>query len=281
MSEEKLIEVKRNLEAVIEILSGVDNNSKLDLTKDKLEDILHGTLEGIEVNKEKEDRTKDLPIYFETPNSHPTKVNEESIVVYWSGGCDSTALLFWLANKFPERSIKAVSFNMENVMNSKADKYAREELKLRFRQLGIDNIWFTESDASLSYVGNNGGLGQPPMWLSFLPTVISTDSSVMFGYIKGDDIWHFINPFKRVFYGLCEIMQSNSKCYFPLEFVDKKGVVRYLKKYDLLQYCNWCENRQLGSKLEEPCGTCPSCKKMQAVEYFIGKEDKEREVHAL
>ena len=67
-----------------------------------------------------------------------------------------------------------------------------------------------------------------------------------------NDKWY--NMFKNV-------NTEETKVLMPLEWEEKKDIIKYLRKNNLDTLCNYCEgnqNDELGE--EEPCHKCHSCK---------------------
>lgn len=179
---------------------------------------------------------------------------DDEITVIWSGGCDSTALLYCLANLYPFKTIYARSIYLKEARSKDIDKKNREKLKKIFQKQGL-NIDYVETvvDVENGMIGNTatGGLAQPMVWLSML-SLINNSSTICFGYIRGDDIWHYIENFKGVFNNMAKLNESAAKLCLPLEWTTKEQVLEYLDTYNLLKYCNWCE-------CDTPCGTCKDC----------------------
>ena len=181
------------------------------------------------------------------------------IYVYWSGGFDSTALVLALWRKY-RTTIHTISIVHKWVPTSKRDKAARTRLMKIFAERGI-KIENTEINVDRHGVCDGRGLGQPGVWLSQLGNIASSNINVCFGYVRGDDIWHYIKSFRKVWEGFNEIREAkNSSLCFPIEFVDKLDILRYIKQEGLDKICNYCERDDddyLGEA--EPCGTCHSC----------------------
>ena len=198
----------------------------------------------------------------------PQGLDDKSIIVIWSGGCDSTALLHNLACKFPEKRITAYSV-ISYTNSRKTDRECRERLKKRFEEDGITNIDYKTVVCQVSPFSQNiGGLAQPCVWLSVLPSVLIGQAQlVCFGYIRGDDIWHYKEPFKKIFDGMKALLGSDAELCFPLEWKDKQDILHYLDEHNLLDLCNWCEH---ADQLKGGCGECKDCR---AVAYY--KEHKE------
>lgn len=200
-----------------------------------------------------------------------SELENRGIVVYWTGGWDSTAMLYELAKTHATKDKPVIAFSVvsENIMQSPIEKKYREKLKDKFEKEGL-NIVFNTMEENFSgnmdfgKVGicNNCGAEQPNFLLSTLWNLNRyNDLVVCFGYLEGDSIWHNIHEFKEIFYNMVKIQGSNNKVLFPLEYVGKLEVLKYLRENDLLDLTWYCESP---TKEETPCGTCTSCKRVLA-----------------
>ena len=205
----------------------------------------------------------------------------ETIYICWSGGCDSTALLYCVASKYKNHDVVAITLSDEYNSSEKADNIAREKLKKRFDKLAeqdvLSPIIFRTIEFNESAV-NAGGLVQPAQWALLANTFLDTNSSILFGYIREDDFWHY----KQQFCGILDNLFSmrcvdtgNYRCkyYFPLEWINKEEIIKYLKEKNLFQYCSYCE-QPTGKNRNMPCKACHSCKSVQHVLRDIEESEK-------
>lgn len=198
------------------------------------------------------------------PNSDILDFSDKEIWVYWSGGFDSTALVTALWRKY-KKTIHTFSVFHEWIPNKYADRNARKRLLKEFKKRNWD-IENHELELKDEYVGDNNGLGQPPIWLAALAIAARGNNRVYcYGYVQGDDFWHYVAPFKGVFEGVCQILgNKNSMIAFPLEFVDKVDIIRYIQQEKLDGVCSYCEQETDELADEEPCGCCHSCERHQS-----------------
>lgn len=242
---------------------------------EKLQEILHKALVKIDTNVLTGNKDHMISICNETIDkeinrrkaddfysylSMPYDIEDKSIIVIWSGGCDSTALLYNIACKFPEKRITAYSV-ISYTGSRKTDRKCRERLKKRFKEDGITNIDYKTVVCQVSPFSQNiGGLAQPCVWLSVLPSVLCRQAQlVCFGYIRGDDIWHYKEHFKKTFDGMKALLDSDAELCFPLEWKDKQDILHYLDEHNLIDLCNWCE---YADTYENGCGSCKDCKEV-------------------
>lgn len=240
----------------VSFLNSLKNSKSIDSIKNGIDEIIkyYGGNTSME---EHEDFWNKIQTWsdFEPDHKH--------LVVVWSGGMDSTALLYCLAHKYPETAITALSVNGYTGSRD-TDKKCREQLKKRFKKENL-NIEYVEVDYNLRYCGiQNGGIGQPLVWLAAISSaVVGMNNKVCFGYIRGDDIWHYKEYFKNVFYNMRKFVNSDAELSFPLEFITKEDIIAYLKQHDLFDLCNCCEHAD--NYDGKGCGTCKDCK---AVKYY-------------
>ena len=166
-------------------------------------------------------------MFYELTNEYETTVSpDRPIYVLWSGGMDSTALLYASAKTFSTRKnpIYAISILADCVVS-----------------------------------GARGPMLQPVLWLSSLVHLLkyNNGAQILFAYVREDDIWHRIAEFKQIFRAFKLFAYNDSlELKFPLEWVKKQEVIKFLEKHSLLKYTTFCEESY------KPCGACPSCKRV-------------------
>lgn len=195
---------------------------------------------------------------------------ENTSIVFWTGGWDSTALLYKMAIDYgtEERPIIALSINADCIRQSYIEKRHRDILKdillnkglhINFQEIEINYTIADLSSLKLTYAG----LAQPNLLLSSMWELFSyKDINVCLGYVREDDIWHYISEFKKVFYNMAKIQMSNAKLCLPLEWVSKDDIMDYLNSIDLFGYTWYCEYPDENGK---PCNECASCKKVNKI----------------
>ena len=123
-----------------------------------------------------------------------------------------------------------------------------------------------------------GGPKQPIMVIASMLMAISHEDAMIFcGYVKGDDIWHFISDFRKMFEGMKHMVESNATLHFPYEFRDKLSIYQLAIKSELLPYIWWCEENFSYTKTPEgrkPCGKCASCRSMNLFQYQYAEQQK-------
>lgn len=189
--------------------------------------------------------------------------SREELYVLWSGGCDSTALLYYLAHRYPSCNIKAISVIQKYITSCKCDYEARKRLKQRFDTEGLNISYFTyhvKNEIPNSFAG----LSQPLIWLSTVPNLLTqVDKAICFGYIRHDDVWHYKQYFENIFNDMNKICCGSqyNELWFPFEWISKDIIVKYLKDNDLFDLISYCEH-EVDRK---PCGKCNKCIEMKHV----------------
>ena len=198
----------------------------------------------------------------------------KKIVIAYSGGCDSTLLLYNTIVNNKDDDITALSIRYKQIGDFKYTNecVARVNFLSFMRSKGynfnlehieFDNNWITRSYGPI----------QPTMWLNILAHYIFENTTVYFGYIDGDYIWRYMREFTVVFENLMKIMdKSGCSLDFPLHGYSKIDVINNLNKAGIPDNCYWfCEGNHKDLK---PCGECSPCLQYKAAKYII--EEKSR-----
>ena len=198
-------------------------------------------------------------------------------VVLFSGGCDSTLVLYQIAMNQLKQNVcgyvTAVSIEHDQVPAAKEQKRARELIKTEFleRQLPIEFIEVKIKHESGS-IRNNYGLPQPPIWLSMSSLYVDKNDTVYLGYHDGDDYWHYKEHAEQAFKSFSKVQDKHDiKIEYPLEFQSKAEIITELKARGLYNLCWYCENPTIESTV---CGTCNSCKTHLTALWQIEKFNK-------
>ena len=191
-----------------------------------------------------------------------TKIPENisDIFVLWSGGCDSTALVLYLWEKF-HKTINLVSIHYDRFGSYPVDIIAQKRLLKVFkeRKMSVNHITFEiKENCDYDDYCNNGGIVQPQLFLSMMANLIRGNNRLIsFGYIKNDDIWHFMDKFNNLFETINSMSNANASLYLPFEWIEKKYILWYLHEHKVLKYCSYCQYP--GCVDKKPCNNCSSC----------------------
>ena len=174
--------------------------------------------------------------------------------VLWSGGLDSTLLLYEIATSEESRNqnVNAVTIRLKNrefpqhIQEYKARKILREKLpkNIKYYTIMID----TEL---------NGVDWQMPYWLSFIAPFMKNDDLLSLAYLSSDgkDFWLKRQNLIDSFWNLMQLSSLNATIDFPFERKTKGYVIKELTKLKLLKYVWTCGEPKNG----KACGKCMKC----------------------
>lgn len=181
------------------------------------------------------------------------------ILVCWSGGCDSTLLLFHAARAYgtPKSPVRALSITSDQVSSGPREAAARKKILAEFKKRGL-HVAHSEMSLTCSGDGLNGkGLPQAVMWLVGTQFLLE-DETYGLGYIKGDDWVAHKAEFEETFRLLQRVSDRTGSIWTPLSWTEKRGVIHQLRQHKLLKLTWWCEVPPRHKKAT-PCGDCHSC----------------------
>jgi len=187
---------------------------------------------------------------------------EKPRLILWSGGCDSTLLLF--DSLVSGKDVRTIAVNHDQVLACPYEKRARRRLIKEFRARGykFPHCEMTIKAAQRGITLGDGahGLAQPNIWLFAGTGYLNDGEELAVAYIRGDDIWHYMEWYKYAFTYLLAINMKSCDLVFPLEWMDKGEIVTKLKLEGLFEHVWYCE---LPRKDGRRCGKCASCKRMK------------------
>ena len=180
--------------------------------------------------------------------------------VVWSGGMDSTLILYDLVQKGIDVETIVFETDVFGYKKREYEDHARlEVMKYLKKQIPIKKI---KLDFGASRVlGYNGGLFQQPAMIS-LTSVFGDDNTVYyFGYHKGDDFftyqYHLLTAADHL---LKTLGNKNIKFSFPLQHATKSDIVTSLQAKGLDKICHFCEYPEHDYTGQGFCGNCTPCK---------------------
>lgn len=179
------------------------------------------------------------------------------IFIIWSGGCDSTALILYLWEKY-HKKINLISIVYDRLGSFISDTKSKKKLLKEFENRGIlieYNEIKIEDNTNYEDYQNRGGISQPQMFLTLIGQLVrGYNRLICFGYIRKDDFWHYSSYFESIFNLLNKMSNSDATLYMPFEWVNKEEILWYLNEHKILKYCSHCDG---GS--EKDCGCCATC----------------------
>ncbi len=231
--------------------------------------------------------------YFDTSIESLLKENKDkSINILWSGGCDSTLILYWilewLKNLNDNRVINAYSFYHHQFNDNKMDweRQKRHRFIMWAEDKGFNNKISHHEISFSKDIINTGPSSccQPAIWVSQIIPIIPYDCLLFAGYHKGDDFfaYNIFSNWLKAFTSINNLFGKTIKFYTPLVNHNKNEIIKLIKNIDGL-YNNtwWCESVWSDGK---PCGRCLPCEAHElALIYYERHKDtlSNKEVSAV
>lgn len=182
------------------------------------------------------------------------------VLVAWSGGVDSTALVYRLLRQ--NHYVTSVYVKIP----ANGEKVNREET-------AIKNMLPYFKDFPLNHLGSSeinliGGspliLKQPAIWmLALLYACHCEIDEVNIAYVLNDCAISYLNDIQMIwsnYQGLMEEDRTLSQLRFPLAKVDKQTLWNELPQ-ELRKHVTWCED----FKKSKPVCDCQPCKRMEPI----------------
>jgi len=173
--------------------------------------------------------------------------------ILWSGGLDSTLLLYEKARDNPTELINAVTIpNIANtVQASKQESLARKKLK---KKIPFKNIKYHEINIDYNYIDETWTM---PIWLCHSIMSIKKDDNLNFSYLSSDgaDFWVKRQELINAFNSIMKLRGNTATISFPFEYKTKGYVIEQLKRLKLIKDCWTCGNPKNG----KPCNKCMKC----------------------
>lgn len=185
-------------------------------------------------------------------------------LVCWSGGCDSTLVLYDLAQKAsPLDPVRAVSFDVSQTFMRKEQALARKRILAWMKKKGLHVDHF-EIGLNTGIKGNYSlhSYGNPQAVLWLLATqALTKEEDLYMGFVRKDDWWGDYASWHLIFTTLQDVAGRAGKLRTPLCKTHKHNVVARLREIGLLDLTWWCGADDLlkNKRRREPCGYCNSC----------------------
>lgn len=179
-------------------------------------------------------------------------------LVLFSGGCDSTLVLYQLLqNQDIRENVKTLSILHPQVGAQEPQKRARENIFKEFQARELPTLrqkieFEYKFEESMSSPGE-GGITQPLLWLPIAFMFAEAGEKIYAGYHKGDDFFKFHDRSLALLDAMCEMHNRKVYMEFPLEYMRKSDIIQELKDRRLYEFCWYCEFP------EENGGACKKC----------------------
>lgn len=189
--------------------------------------------------------------------------------VMWSGGCDSTLLLYEVLETYGPDNVIAVSYNYPWLLKEKAksEEIHRKAFKAKLMTMNktyagkhINQLEFTIDMTCVSGSFQNiygAGLPQAVAWLLSIPICAKDNAYIYTGAIKSDDLTLQLEAYHEMFSGISKTL--NRKIYLrePYLYLTKSNVIEKLIRYGIYDSTWHCE---IPSDVNTPCYECVPCK---------------------
>lgn len=183
-------------------------------------------------------------------------------LVCWSGGCDSTLVLYDLAQKAsPENPVRTISIDVCQISMGKEQARARKKILAWMKKKGLH---IEHNEVKLSVEQGSGllhhGNPQAVIWLLAIQA-LKKEEDLYAGYVLKDDWWVDYSSWRSIFSTFQTLAHRTGSLVTPLCRTYKRDVLKRLDTLGLLSLVWWCAATNLPkNKLRKaPCGNCSSC----------------------
>jgi 7-cyano-7-deazaguanine synthase in queuosine biosynthesis len=190
-------------------------------------------------------------------------------IVFWSGGYDSTLLVWKEAQRAKDDRTEVVStwslrwdrldekkMESERLCREAFTEFVKSELKVTIVNKSID----------FKHEINPGGDGsmQAALFVPLCAYLAPEDSTILFGFHKGDDYWQTWHTFDYVRRYIAESMHKEVSFEFPLQGMKKYVVIQEIRRLGLERFCWTCETPD---GVMRECGNCIPCRNKKVAEF--------------
>lgn len=181
--------------------------------------------------------------------------------VIWSGGCDSTTLLLNLLYDQDINNKDIIAYSVEHPCLGQ--NKIKHESEVRKSINALYNFVYYDVKVDCDLVRTNGA-NQSAMWASYVTPLLPASCIMYFGYIRGDDFWHYRSDFEAAILSIHKLRhgkESDIKIEYPLEWWVKSDVLNAISTTYKMRWESlwWCEHAH---PKDEPCGKCTPCLNM-------------------
>lgn len=206
------------------------------------------------------------------------KITTNPIVCLWSGGCDSTLVLFTALKRLKEwgdqRTIKTYSFIHHQLDSRKMDleKQRRNMFLAWLEDNGYSgkvqhiDIHIDRHEISAS------GCPQAALWVINLIPLVESNSIILTGYHKGDCFWEYsvFSDWVKLTTGLLNLFGKNPKFVMPLRDTTKYRIIEKLKTENIYKFTWYCEMPKSDGTVCDYCLPCETHK--MSLDYYTYRQ---------
>jgi 7-cyano-7-deazaguanine synthase in queuosine biosynthesis len=201
--------------------------------------------------------------------AYGSEQDERDHYIMWSGGTDSTLLLYELLDTYGPQHVHAVSCTYPWLLATKAEteRSYRQSFKamLAAKRPDIANFDHTELHITQETVsgnqlyiqpGNGPALMQAVSWLISMSTILSEKSYIYTGAIHEDDLSFRQEGYHKALEGINDLICKEIILREPYLWLTKDMIIYKLMQYDIYDNTWHCE---MPEKPSCPCGKCSPC----------------------
>lgn len=190
-----------------------------------------------------------MEVLLEALEAVKSDVSKKKALVLWSGGFDSTSLIFYYLDKGYE--VDTVAGSIEgNEGQSISEKFARLQMQTMMQRDKLPVNFFTSSTFDIRKNNSSCGVCQPVLWLNLLFFNIKEFHDVAaMGYVKGDDVWHYKTEVFDVWNSMMKFRHNNEKAIleFPFEWETKEEIARSCWTKERQKYFKFLSSSEYGT----------------------------------
>lgn len=207
----------------------------------------------------------------------------KTIYCVWSGGCDSTAVLFNLLNMtdkpihtiaFSHRQIGEYKMEMEHQKRNEflcwCESHEKFKGRVKHRDIDLNHL-------SVEIANENGcSCPQPFLWTTNVLPIVLNDSIVAFGYHKGDDFFTYdiFSNWLKLCEGATHLLGKKMSFFMPFRYSEKYEIIKILVDNNIYDFTWYCEGNRSD---KTACGHCLPCKTHEAALYMYKNEKADLE----
>ena len=206
-------------------------------------------------------------------------------VVLWSGGLDSTVVLYDLlcnaTQYYPVYAVTVQNYPQIHKPLLLQQKKARKNFLKKYSKFN-DRVKVHEIALTVTDGMDIGGSGHPQaaFWLMAIVNFLQEGDTLYAGYIRGDDFWHIKTEYTQAFNSALAIRDLKGKVElsFPKEYWDKWRVLDHANKSKIPKSCYWfCEDPKVTKNKVVACRNCACCLSQAQAELVLKLKGKSLE----
>lgn len=218
---------------------------------------------------------------------YPNEAENKKHILLWSGGCDSTLLLYELLNEYGSENVIAITYNYSWLTTEKSnnERIHRDIFKSKMKLLGDKFGNFEHHDFNINVEDNPllihrslNGLPQALGWLFMIPMYAYEDSYIYASYIKGDDFsTGFNHHYSDIFNSVNALLGGSGELTLRLPYIykNKYEIIEALIQTDLYDATWYCEMPNADGTM---CKTCSPCKTHISALVYLSMFSKDEHV---